>query len=260
MKALRASSLATLAKCPGLHMLQSSSTGPASTQAADTGSAAGRACQLYHEGYDLEGALRKIEGEAAERFPQADLSLAQRLARAYMQDERNHPHTIAGHCELEVRLDLDPDPDDPVREVIRLAGHVDQLRRDPSGRLRVWDLKAGSPPGLDLLYSHAWQLAAYAVAATATLGEPVLPGGVIRLRGYEPKAVAGRPSEANVFFAAPWSLEDCHVMLASVRSHVAMLRAGRVHLHPGAHCSWCPAAGPNLCASRVDALAQLAVP
>lgn len=247
---IRVSSLNTLAKCPGLHLMQLMDDG-GEKPAADTGSAAGRACELFHLGWDPEDALRRIEDEAAERFPAARLEEAQRLARYYMRDPRNSPRTVAFHCELEVSLTLPADPSDPTGAPVQLLGHVDQLRAGPDGVWRVWDLKCGVPSGIDMLYSYAWQLAAYALAATQTLGRPVLPGGVIRLRGYDTKNAQADPFVAPVFFASPWTLDECRAMVDVAVSQIALMREGRVHLQPGPHCGWCPGKAPHLCLDKI---------
>lgn len=230
---LRASSLTTLGRCPRLHELQRVSS--ESGAAADTGSAVGRAIQLWHEGYTLGDALATIERECSAKFPRAKLDEATERAKLYMGDDRNPPPS-AFHCELEVNLVLPRWPDDDSGHDVHIRGHLDQIRRGEDGRLRVWDVKDGSPGGVDMIHGYAWQLAAYAVGATAALGEPVLPGGIIRTRGYK---VGSDPSVASVFFATPWSLATCSAMLENVAFHVYLIRTGQVLRQPGSHCSWC---------------------
>ena len=233
---LRASSLSTLVKCPLLHLEQRSVT--ESGAAADTGSAAGRAVQLWHEGATLGDAILGMQRESPAKFPKAHLEDAEAIVQGYCADERNYP-AAAFHCELEVDVVLPRWPTDTSGEDVHIRGHLDQIRRGEDGRLYVWDLKCGAPDGVDMLHNYAWQLAVYAVGATAKLGEPVFPGGIIRGKGYVTKAGLADPSVASVFYHAPWSLEVAAAMLENVAFHVALIRAGQVLRHPGAHCSWC---------------------
>ena len=100
---------------------------------------------------------------------------------------------------------------------------------------------------------------AYALASTATMGEAVLPGGIIRLRGYKDVVIGpGASDEAGrspVFFETPWSLDHCRDMLVTAAYRVQAIREGRIELIPGPHCQWCPVARagspfPN-CAERI---------
>ena len=237
---IRASSLATLARCPGLHVVQRESSG--SGVAADTGSAVGRMIELWHAGLTAGDAIARAGREAAERYPNAKLEDAGRRALRYMRDERNPPK-IAFHCELEVDLVLpgwEGEPD------VHLRGHLDQIREGEDGRLRVWDVKDGEPSGQEMVLGYAWQLAAYALGATEKLGRPVLPGGIIRTKGYDVAKGHADPSIANVFFVAPWTLDQCRAMLENVVFKVHLIRRGLVLRTPGVHCSWCTLS-PSTC-------------
>lgn len=238
---IRASSLATLARCPGLHLVQRESAS-GSGAAADTGSAVGRMIQLYHEGRTHGDAIAQAGRECAEKFPAARLEDAATRALRYMRDERNPPK-IAFHCELEVDLVLpgwEGEPD------VHLRGHLDQIREGQDGRLYVWDVKDGAPQGQDLVLGYAWQLSAYALGATAKLGRPVLPGGIIRTKGYDVARAAADPSVCSVFFSAPWSLDQARAMLDNVVFMVHLIRKGLVVRTPGSHCSWCKLS-PSTC-------------
>ena len=249
----RISALPMTGTCPGFSVLRAAEDGRGS-RAANTGSAVGRIIELWHRGHETDAALEEaMQGaarEAGEKWPDADLDEANSLARSYAADPRNRGVVVADLCEREVRLVLPPAPEDPTGLPVELVGHVDQIRR-VGGVLRVWDVKAGKPGGIEMLYSYAWQIAAYALAATATLGETVLPGGIIRLRGYGPRT---SPEAAAVHFEAPWSHAQCNVMLATAVQEIAWLRAGLVHLRPGLHCMWCPGGGPHVCAGAIDRL------
>ena len=265
----RASSLATLASCPGLFYAQGEGGMGGRSAAANTGSAVGRAIELAHAGALLDDALRSVTAEAPERWPAADLEQVAKWAFAYCCDPRNGPHSpygtvVPGSCEREVECDLPASPGDPSGEPFRVVGHLDQLRRDPQGRLRVWDVKSGRPGGQELVLQYAWQLAAYALASTATVGETVLPGGIIRLRGYDKvpymdPAAREHAEVAAVFYPVQWSLDDCRNMLLSAAGELGRVRAGYIHLRPGLHCLYCPvggAAGPAGCGDRLPDFVQ----
>lgn len=251
MSTVRISSLPTVGRCPAFGVLRSLTGG--SSPAAHTGTAVGRLIELTHQGAPYAEALARTQAEAPEAFPDADLDYVMQCGLAYCSDARNRDVVVGELCEREVTVSLAPSPRDPTGEPIQLVGHVDQIRRE-RGQLYVWDLKNGRPSGIDLLYGYAWQIAAYAVAASNTLGEPVLPGGIIRLRGYihERRKNNPDPNEANVFYAAPWTLEQCHAMLGNVVEHIALQRSGVLLSQPGTHCEWCPASGPHTCADEIE--------
>lgn len=254
----RISALPSLASCPGMAALRSSGDDEGSA-ASDTGSAVGRAIELWHKAGEhasaLEEALGVTSREVPENFPRADMDQVRAWAAAYAADPRNAGVVVADSCEREVRLVLPAAPEDPTGQPVELVGHLDQLRRGPGGQLRVWDLKSGRPGGLEMVYGYALQLAAYALACTETLGVPVLPGGIVRLRGYDAKRAT--TPEALVFFEAPWTLDACRGLVVTVVQEIAWLRMGLVHLRPGLHCSYCPGNGPGNCGARIDRLAEL---
>ena len=247
----RMSSLNGLTICPGLHAMRAASD-DTSGKAAQTGSAVGRMIELWHRG-TLPGDLHlAVEAQAASEWPLADLDTARGWLTAYLADPRNwddseHGEVIPESLEQEVVYNLPCDESDPTGEPIRLVGHMDQVRRSPGG-LKVWDVKSGRPSGTEMIAAHAWQLAAYALGATALYGEPVLPGGIIRLRGYDSKRT--KPPK-NVFYQTPWTLDQCRDMLGSPAYLIAMLRRGEVLSLPGASCVWCPGGGPHLCGSKI---------
>ena len=251
---VRISALTALTKCPASMILQRAFD-RGSGAAADTGSAVGRLVQLYHEGWLVDDAIERARRECPTEFPLADLPRAETLLGHYVRDPRNPREVVAkGSCELEVRLVLPPDASDPTGAPIHLVGHVDQIRHHPDGVLRVWDTKAGKlDDGLAMTRVYAWQLAAYALAATATLGREVRPGGIIRLAGYETRdgGEQARAGTASTHYETPWTLDECATMLASVSGLIAMIRRGDVLMLPGAHCRWCPGEAPNLCADKI---------
>lgn len=267
MRGIRISSLPGVATCPGLAVLLAARRD--SGAAADTGSMVGRAIELWHrmgEPVHALPAFEQADAERAQKFPRAAVGEARSMFVGYVSDPRNSGGAvIANLCEAEVSYDLPPVPEDPTGKPIRLVGHVDQIRRGEDGQLYVWDVKSGKGSGMEMVYSHAWQLAAYALAATETLGEVVLPGGIIRVRAYETEAKraekrvtptkSGKPrkvKEPAAFFYAPWSLDDCRVMMETVAFDIANLRRGLIPLRPGIACQWCPGGGPNNCPRKLD--------
>lgn len=271
--------------CPGFSVLRGLEPYGTSGAAAQTGTAAHKLIELLHRGYSPEDAASLCRVEAADLYPQADLAFASMLASGYWLDPRwDNDEVVPEWLELEVKLELPADAGDPTGEPIKLTGHVDQIRRGQDGQLRVWDVKTSRGEGGNLVHSHAWQLAAYALAASNTLGEQVLPGGIIRLRGYIdygdcPTCSASRgqscatktgnpcfnphkkrevvaPADPQVFHLAPWSLDQCSAMLETVSWLVAAMRRGEVPTMPGDWCRYCPASGPATCSDEIgDALA-----
>lgn len=248
----RASSLEGLARCAGLHVIRAAEGlmgSDRSGAAAQTGSAVGRVVELWHRqgeiGFDEAlSAARSEQGYADARWDDV-----REMALGYCADARNRGCVVPEWQEIEIRAEIPPAPEDPTGEPVVLVGHPDQIRRSPLGELRVWDLKSGMPDGQEMQHSHAWQVAAYAIAATATLGQPVLPGGLIRLRGY---TTGKPPSEAAAHYPMMWSLEQCSRMMEAVAYEVAQIRRGTIVPRPGAHCRWCPGKNPALCPERID--------
>ena len=192
-----------------------------------------------------------VLGPELSRWPLADEDDVSRWSLAYAKDPRNDPLSATiTHCEAEVRLTMPPAPEDPTKEPVIFVGHIDQLRDD-----KVWDVKSGRGKpirgkqelaydayGHDLTLDYAWQIAAYALACTETFGRPILPGGVIRLRGYESKK-----TPSPVFYSTPWTLADCRTMIETAVYEIGIIRSGVILLRPGTHCNWCPAEHPHLC-------------
>lgn len=266
----RISSIPKLGQCPGFAVFQAAEERGPSRAPADSGSMVGRIIELFHRNGEhaaaYEEAVAQAMREVSERFPAADLDEARAISLAYASDPVNRGVVVGAWCELEVALSLAPAPEDSTGTPIELLGHVDQIRRTPTPDVfRVWDVKNGKPGGLEILYSYAWQLAAYALASTETLtkllGRPitVLPGGIIRTKSYAPKRrtrnkETGELEEATPqpFYEAPWSLAECRGMLDSAAFMIAQLRNGVIPLLPGVQCQWCPAGGPNLCADKLS--------
>lgn len=245
------------------------------SKAADTGTAAGRLIELFHRnladevinGASLQAARIVATTQAIHEhphgFPLADMADAGKIAARYTEDPRAYdPGSEYGVvlpelCEAEVTYTLDPDEADPTGEPIKLVGHLDQVRRDPNGVLRYWDIKATKRyDGKSAAYAYAWQLAAYALAASETLGEPVHVGGIILVRQYLGKIKSKRPAAecGGVWVVAPWTHDQCRGMLRQVAYQIGRIRAGVIAETPGPTCSFCPGGGPAYCGEELDDL------
>ena len=211
------------------------------TDKMDTGSAAGRFVELYHRGHDVNAAGAMVETEAAANFQLADLGKALKLGKRYAADPRNAVSAVlTKSLEAKVRFSVPAATNDPTGQPIHIAGHLDQVRRDPdTGRLMVWDTKVSGFNGRDLVLKYAWQLAAYAVGASQLFAEEVWAGGIIRLTGYATRDKYA-PGSEPVFFYADWGRAACAAMLASMAHVVGDIRAGRIFTQPSGACFWCP--------------------
>lgn len=230
------------------------------SKAADTGTAVGRAVELWHRrrDRDLAGIMQQVEEEAAgvppsrPPFLEADLEETARTLLRYTRDPRNVAADVPEwSLEAEVRLTLPPHPLDPTGEAVHLVGHLDQIRIE-RGIAWVWDLKHSRHSGPALVSGYSWQQAIYALAAEATFRRTVGWGGIIRTTGYLVRG-AGKSvgdGEYNVMFPAGLQPEQLAVIADSVRFAVALARRGDAPLRPGDHCGWCPAGGVDSCTSE----------
>jgi len=211
------------------------------TDKMDTGSATGRFVELYHKGHDVNQCAQMIESEAPDNYGLADLGKAIKLGKAYAADPRNAVSAVlTKSLEARVRFTVPAASNDPTGQPIHIAGHLDQVRRDPdTGRLMVWDTKVSGYNGRDLVLKYAWQLAAYALGAAELFGESVWAGGIIRLTGYSTRDKYA-PGSEPVFFYADWGREACLSMMADMAHVVGAIRAGQIFRQPSGSCFWCP--------------------
>lgn len=198
-----------------------------SGEAADTGSAVHAGCAEWHKEHDYDTALAALK-ESVGRYPKADIGKAGRHFQAYTKDPRNIEAKVEA-CEKKVKLRLAKD--------VFVFGTLDQIRLHPDGTLRVWDIKTGARlTGWEMIHEHAYQLAAYALAATDVIGRDVLPGGFIRTDSYLKR------TPTQVFWPSGLSLSQCRMMMRDVLRKVFTIRNGVVPAAiPGTHCSFCPA-------------------
>ncbi len=243
---LRPSSLDALTRCPLQAALKFLGDSDTSGAAADTGSMTHAAVAAWHNNdKSVEAALTAI-ADSQDRFPLGDAKEAARFFTDYESDPRNQDAKVVA-VEYPVECMLPAHPSDATKQPIYIRGTLDQIRETPDG-LKVFDLKTGAPDGWRMIHEHAFQQSAYAICATQTFGVPVAPGALIRAQGYR-KRGGPPPQDAppGVFFWMPWSLDDCYLLLDSVRLIVAQLRAGIVPFGPGTHCSFCPQKGIDTC-------------
>lgn len=205
-----------------------------SGKAADTGSAVHLAVATFHK--KAGDPVAKMRAAVA-AFPQADLGAAEGIFERYVEDPRNLDAEVIC-CEEKVSLILDGD--------IHIAGTLDQLRWNAEHRrYEVWDVKTGNRDPLYFQNVYALQMAAYVLAAQATLThQPVVAGGYIRTKGYFTRG-AELPSPHGVFVLA--ALGDPNTLLDSVRAAVMAIRNGVIVATPGDHCGTCSFAGNEFC-------------
>lgn len=231
---LRASMLPLLVRCPLSAVLKIFTGEGESGPAADTGSAVHAAAKAFHtvaEG-DVPASIEAMRAGVKD-YPLADLDAAEHQFRLYAADPRNREAEVV-LCEHSLTLKIPPAEDDPTQEAIVVTGTLDQVRREAGGQLRLCDIKTGRSGGVDLLHSHALQLAAYQLGACEVLGEQVHQAAVIRTKDYLAKP------QGPVFWEAMWRLSDCREMLNSVRRIVASVRRRQVNIGPNQDdCRWC---------------------
>lgn len=241
---LRASSLPNLVHCPAkAFLMYLGELDDSSSAAAETGSLVHALVKAWHEGnFDTTGVAREVATFARE-FPLADSKVALAHFAGYANDATNRVKLVLSESKVSVRLKAADD--DPTGEPILVNGTLDQVREGPRG-LGVWDIKTGRPGGLQMLDAYALQLAAYSLAATELLGQPVRPGGIIRTLGYTTR----EPGPTH--FECPWDLRTADMLLDAVRKLVASIRRGDVTFAPGSPCLICPARGLQNCLPMME--------
>ena len=239
---LRASALPLLIRCPWRYaMVFLDTINDESGAAADTGSAVHAAVAEWHgSNFDVERSLGEMRRRVGE-YPLADLHDAELSFRKYADDTANRVRCVA----IERRVTFTLAPAEGDTGLIHVAGTLDQIR-EVGGVLSVWDVKTGKKQdGYEMVHAHALQLAAYAVGASQALGRDVQPGGVIRTYSYRQRT----PAAAH--WPAPFTLDQCDLLLDSLRVVVRELRRGNVWPGPGEHCGYCPAGGLDGCVPKL---------
>ncbi len=251
---LRCSSLDALIRCPMQRiLLHLGEAEDVSGPAADTGSVAHHGIAAYHRATEQEegiGAGLAAMRDCLDRFPLADLSESERHFEGYVRDPRNSTAEIVA-VEQAVSLVLPPTESDPTGQAIHITGTCDQVRRH-HGQLVIVDVKTGSTPGWQMLHDHLFQICAYALAATEHFGTPVVPGFLVRTRGYLKKDIDPRTAPDGIVYEFNLTLQRCRLYLDQIREQVARVRRGDVDFGPGAHCSFCPLGGVWACTARAE--------
>jgi len=273
---LRASSLNAFMKCQGFSVFDLEEDRPVG-KAAHTGTAVGRAIELYHRGEENTDALNQVRREAltgvdgGDPFPKADWSEVEAMFNSYTDDDRNPRGIVVKQSlEEEVTLRLPAHESDPTGKDIVIPGHIDQVRFE-DGVYSIWDIKSGKGYGLDMVREYMFQQCAYTVAYKQKYPDRrVTWGGIIRTRGYTQQKRVKNPnydpskkknakgnsktnlipypaSSAPVFFASPFRRADITKATEHLRRIIARVRSGEIILTPGGHCNWCHKSGFHDC-------------
>lgn len=226
-----------------------------SNEAADTGSAMHIAVAEWHREGKVDAAIEAMRSKL-DRYKKANLDEAAKLFRLYSRDPRNKEASFAEYqgqklIEKQIEFVLQPAKNDPTQAPIHIVGTLDQVRLDPLGKPRVWDLKTSKRPGWDLMNMYLYQLAAYSLGASKLLSTPVNLGGLITPRHYK-----GDPESLplGVFWNYPHKFDDLASIIQGVRLAVAQIRAGEFHISPGSHCHYCPLETTNDCISVLQSV------
>jgi len=258
---IRMSSLTAMARCQMMFALRYlKETDEGSSEAASTGTAVQRQNELWHRGLDPEEATKQALAEAGVDAT-LDPDHLLRVMMGYSSDPRNaqtgmptdprYGEVVTSALEMEVGLVLPSASGD-----IHMTGHVDFIRRYPDGRLYLWDGKHSKHDTKILLWEYEYQIAAYTIAAAATMGEPVYPGGILATRQYD-KGPRAR-TEAKPFAESPKSLDDCKRMVYDfLPPMIEQIRSGLPLVQPGQHCdpnTWRCHGGSQACLAVFDGL------
>ena len=190
--------------------------------AADTGSATHKAIHKWHSGKGVKEALKAMK-EAQAEYPLADFLEAERLFRAYTEDEKNQTaQVVASETLLQGEIE----------EGIFLEGTADQIREE-NKTWSIWDVKTSRFSGPQIRDQHTYQLAAYAMLASKRYKRPVHMGGIIMVRGY------GAKGGDKVFYPYDLTLDHALLLMRAVADRVRDVRAGRIAAVPGELCNYC---------------------
>lgn len=271
---LRGSALTYLFKCAGTKvgdMLNEDND--SGGQAAHSGTAVGRAVEIYHgTDLDFDAIMSQVQKESKDDprpFDKADWGTVKRMFRNYTLDSRNPRSAVLPESlEEVVTLELPPHPSDKTEKPIYLTGHLDQVR-PVDGTYEIWDLKAGKPSGYEMVADYAYQQILYTTAYKAKYPDRrVVWGGIIRLRdylaekrrvpipNYDPKIhgkrktrdVADPIEEAKLFYSPNYTQEHYDLILYEIRALVARIRNGDTPIKPqSGACRFCVYEHVNRC-------------
>jgi PD-(D/E)XK nuclease superfamily len=217
--------------------------------AAQTGQIVHAGVSGFHQNSnDPEAGLLHLE-QARPKFPGGVWKTALEIFNAYIADPENQ--VVVPYVEFPVKVLFAPLSDDPLGLPIEMNGTTDQIRRHSDGELYIWDIKTGSRlKAKQYLYHHMYQLSAYAVAATQTLGKQVHPGGLICTDGYS--------TGDRVMIHCPWYYSTCLAMMASVVRQVTEIRKGNISINPSEdNCKYCPLRSIDNCIPKHKAITHV---
>ena len=235
---LRPSSLDKLMACPMSVLLAEEDDG---SEGAHVGTCVHKGVEAWHQTLSSEAALGAMRA-ALKTFPAISATgvrKAETWTAAYIADPKNNV-MLTGRIEVPVTLRLTGN--------VWIKGTLDQLRRDDSGRLTVWDMKTGAwLSAQEARLAYQYQQAAYVLAARQTLGVDVFPGGLIYANAYS-------DTRPQPFVSMQVSIEDCEALMEEVRLTVMDICAGRVRTTPGPACKWCKQPKFPLCLRKFRSL------
>jgi hypothetical protein len=229
-----------------ISLLASGELSDESGPAADTGNLAHSAIDHWHKNGQKDGEAIDYMRSRLKTFPKGKIDEAEKYVTPYFADPRNQEAEVV-YCEYPVHFTIREAEGDPFGPIY-VRGTLDQIRRNKEeGWLELWDVKTGDKySGWEMLHVYAAQQAAYVLAGSNVLDQPVHPGGIIRPYGYRVRG-ADLPSPIGVFFHSSWDIAGCHTILAAVRERVRDVRQGKCFPTSGEHCNSCPAGGLSSC-------------
>jgi hypothetical protein len=243
---LRASALPNLLECPASVLMSQKFWVPGEDEGggkpAQTGNLVHSAAAVFHRTPGTpedrtEAGLAALEA-ARSKFPLGEVARAKKHWLAYAADPKNQEAEVV-KCEETLTARLPPSPLDPTKKPVVVRGHLDQLRREPDGRLTVYDIKTGARfYGQVALDHYMVQQAAYVYGAWQTWkdefpGARFDAGALICTEGYFKPM--GRP-----YWYHKWNLKGTLLILRPVVNAVAAARAGLLDFRPSTEtCKWC---------------------
>jgi hypothetical protein len=245
---LRSSNMTKLKHCPGYlvaaHMFGEFEEDTA-FKAAHTGSAFGKAAEIYHRDYDqsepTESEIADIlkatnhvalngEGEGEGRqdpFQNYDSKKVTDWLKMYCSDPRNHSNSVYGEViveslEIPLELVLPPHKIDKTRQEIVITCHLDQVRRHPLlGMPVIWDIKCVERFETTQFINpyYAAQLSVYTKAWEQRFGEKAIMGGVIHPPSYKGFKLVPNPGtdkkKKGKKIRVEKAVHECNVFLQS---------------------------------------------
>ena len=246
---IRASAVEKFLQCPMSTVLTLCDDNEGN-DAAQTGNLVHSGAHAFHTTKgalaDRIAASQAALDEARTKFPDGDAKKAHKILANYTADKENQDAEVPWSEET-VTLRLPPDPTDPTQAPVVILGHLDQVRRDAKGTLRVHDIKTGYRLGAtQTVLEYLVQQAVYTLAARATLDETIEPGSIIYTPGYE-------KARSKVHLPLPLTVEACKILVAPVPLFVSLIRQGKPVFRPSPeNCQWCPHAPWPRCFQKFE--------